>query len=221
MFKSCYPDMELFFYIWSSFILTCTTLVIGIANPIHSILLLIIVFSSGSLLLFMLNLEFFGIIFLIVYVGAIAVLFLFVVMMLDIKVINTAQKMQDFFSYKGIIAYFLLLLLLSLINEDVISFIEFIRLEGVDGLIDFVNYALVLKPQSPLQILGTVLYKDYIIQFLLCGFILFIAMVGAIVVTLEDNELKSVKQQNPVAQTFRNSENSIFNFKTYKRAIKK
>ena len=55
--------------------------------------------------------------------------------------------------------------------------------------------------------------------FLLCGFILFIAMVGAIVVTLEDESLKSVKQQNPVNQGFRTADTSIFNFKIYNKHI--
>ena len=172
----------------------------------------------GSLLLFMLNVEFFGIIFLIVYVGAIAVLFLFIVMMLDIKVINTAQRLKDFFSYRNIITAFVLIILLTLVNEDVVSLSQFNNIDNVvKGIDDYTDYSKLLKHQNHLQVLGIALYKDYIIQFLLCGFILFIAMVGAIVVTLEDEELKSVKQQNPVNQAFRTADTSIFNFKIYSK----
>ena len=63
--------------------------------------------------------------------------------------------------------------------------------------------------------------RRYIIPFLLCGFILFIAMVGAIVVTVEDTKYKLVKQQDSVNQAYRVSENSIFNFKIYQKKVKK
>jgi NADH-quinone oxidoreductase subunit J len=172
----------------------------------------------------MLNVEFFGIIFLIVYVGAIAVLFLFVVMMLDIKVVNTSQKIKDFFSYRNLITGLILIFLLIFINEDTLSLNYLFDINNINalndtikGLDEYINYSKILKHQSHLQILGTVLYRDYIIPFLLCGFILFISMVGAIVVTLEDEILKAVKQQNPVNQGFRSAENSIFNFKSYKK----
>ena len=166
----------------------------------------------------MLNVEFFGIIFLIVYIGAIAVLFLFIVMMLDIKVVNVSQKIKDFFSYRNIITALILIILLTLTNEDVIDLNYFNSLDNtVKGLDDYTDYSKILKHNSHLQVLGIALYKDYIIPFLLCGFILFIAMVGAIVVTLEDEILKSVKQQNPVSQGFRLADHAIFNFKVYKK----
>ena len=104
--------MEFFFFFLFCCCFTCATFVIGIVNPIHSILLLILVFFFGSILLLLLNVEFFAIIFLIVYVGAIAVLFLFMVMTLDIKIANVSQKIQDFFSYKSVVGILLLLNLL-------------------------------------------------------------------------------------------------------------
>jgi NADH-quinone oxidoreductase subunit J len=211
--------MDLFFYILSCCCLACTTLVIGIRNPIHSILLLIAVFATGSLLLFMLNVEFFGIIFLVVYVGAIAVLFLFIVMMLDIKVINTAQKLKDFFSYRNLITVLVLILVLMTVNDDVINLSAFNINEVVIGADEYTNYSKILEYKSHLQVLGIAIYDQYTMPFLLCGFILFIAMVGAIVVTLEDENLKSVKQQNPVNQAFRTADTSIFNFKIYNKHI--
>lgn len=211
--------MNIFFYILCCCCLACCTLVIGITNPIHSILLLISVFALGTILLLMLNVEFFGLIFLIVYVGAIAVLFLFIVMMLDIKVVNVSQKIKDFFSYRNFITLLILICLLILTNEDLISLSQFDNINNtVIGFDEYTDYSKILKHQSHLQVLGIALYKDYIIPFLLCGFILFIAMVGAIIVTLEDEILKSVKQQNPVSQGFRSADHSIFNFKVYKKS---
>merc|ERR1712024_276001 len=137
----------------------------------------------------MLNVEFFGIIFLIVYVGAIAVLFLFIVMMLDIKTINTAQKLKDFFSYRNFVIAIILIVLLNLINEDILDLAQFKNIDNtVKGVDYYTDFSKLLKYENHLQALGIALYKFNIISFLLCGFILFIAMVGAIVVTLEDEE---------------------------------
>jgi NADH-quinone oxidoreductase subunit J len=78
---------------------TCI-LVVSAQNPVHSLLLLIIVFVIGTLLLFTLQIEYFAILFLIVYVGAIVVLFLFVIIRLEIKIINVAIRFRDLFSYR-------------------------------------------------------------------------------------------------------------------------
>jgi NADH:ubiquinone oxidoreductase subunit 6 (subunit J) len=211
--------MESLIYLLSSFCFTFATFVIGIVNPIHSILLLILVFFFGSILLLILNVEFFALIFLIVYVGAIAVLFLFMVMTLDIKVSNVSQKFQDFFSYKSFIVFFLLLHLFTFLNEDFIYLMP--TYDNIIELNTYLNYAKVLKYDTHLEVIGKALFKEYILAFLLCGFILFIAMVGAIVVTVEDNQIKSVKQQDLINQAYRNSENSIFNFKFFQKKVKK
>lgn len=207
--------MEFFFFFLCCCCFTCATFVIGIINPIHSILLLILVFFFGSILLLLLNVEFFAFIFLIVYVGAIAVLFLFMVMTLDIKVANVSQKLQDFFSYRSVVVILLLLNLLLFLQDDYMfltySFVENVYLHS------YTDYSKILKPESHLEILGKALFREYIIPFLFCGFILFIAMVGAIVVTIDDFKLKSVKQQDSVSQALKNSETSVFNFKIYKK----
>lgn len=205
--------MEFFFFLICCCCFTCATFVIGIINPIHSILLLILVFFFGSILLLLLNVEFFAFIFLIVYVGAIAVLFLFMVMTLDIKIANVSQKIQDFFSYRSIVAILLLLNLIIFVQEDYIylsqSFFENVFLHT------YIDYSKLLKMETHLEVIGKALFKEFLIPFLFCGFILFIAMVGAIVVTVEDFESKSVKQQDAVIQALRKNENSVFNFKIY------
>ncbi len=207
--------MEFFFFFLSCCCFTCATFVIGIINPIHSILLLILVFFFGSILLLILNVEFFAFIFLIVYVGAIAVLFLFMVMTLDIKIANVSQKIQDFFSYRSLIVLLFLLNILLFLQEDFI-FLFYSYTENIFSH-TYIDYSKILKTESHLELLGKALYKEYIIPFLFCGFILFIAMVGSIVVTIDDINFKSVKQQDAITQFLRNNEFSVFNFKYYKK----
>lgn len=213
--------MKYFFYLLSSIFFSCTTLVLGVNNPIHSILLLILVFFTGSIFLFSLNLEFFAIVFLVVYVGAIVVLFLFIIMMLDIKIINTGQKFKDFFSYKNIIIALILIELLYFLNEDHIMLDETLFSLDDNTLNGFTyhntDFYKTIWFSSHIQTIGKVLFCEYKKSFLISGLVLFIAMIGAIVITVEDVLFKKVKQQNAVSQTLRNSKNSIFNFKLYKK----
>ena len=202
--------MQYLITIISSLLLACGTLVIGVQNPIHSILFLILVFFNGSLLLFFFQVEFFGIIFLIVYVGAVIVLFLFMVMMLNIKYINTAQKLLDFFPYSAILILLLLVEILlvtknmSLPISNIFWEITPLNLENIiSKVFDF---------QINIENLGKALYTSYIFPFIEAGFILFISMVGAMVVTLDsDNPTKSiVKKQDPIDQALKDSKNAIF-----------
>ena len=241
--------MNFLIYVLSACCFTCATFVIGVINPIHSILLLILVFFFGSILLLILNMEFFALIFLIVYVGAIAVLFLFMVMTLDIKISNISQKFQDFFSYRSIIILLILFNLFIFLNEEYVYMFNNYNLIGNETFLlkinklkdlneilypindtsaiygspmdEYTSYHKSINYTPHLKELGIALFTDHIISFLLCGFILLIAMIGAIVVTVEDVKFKSIKQQDPVNQAYRNSENSIFNFKIYKKKIKK
>jgi NADH-quinone oxidoreductase subunit J len=194
----------------SSLLLACGTLVIGVQNPIHSILFLILVFFNGSLLLFFFQVEFFGIIFLIVYVGAVIVLFLFMVMMLKIKYINTSQNLLDFFPYGGFISLLLFLELLLVTKNMSLPFSDFyweilpLNLENiVTKIFDF---------QINIENVGKALYTSYIFPFLEAGFILFISMVGAMVVTLDSDHSKDllVKKQDPMDQAAKVNKNVIF-----------
>ena len=110
--------MEFFITFILSFIFGASTLVIGVKNPIHSILILILVFFLGSVLLFFLCMEYFALLFLIVYVGAIVVLFLFIVMMLEIKMVNSSERFSDLLSFKNLILLFLVLEVLVFSTEE-------------------------------------------------------------------------------------------------------
>jgi len=194
----------------SSLLLACSTLVIGSQNPIHSILFLILVFFNGSLILFFLQVEFFAIIFLVIYIGAIIVLFLFMVMMLKIKHINVAQKFIDFFPYGGLIAFFLLLEILLITKNMSLPIADtFWSLKPLN--IDNVITKL-FSFQVNIENLGKALYTSYIFPFLEIGFILLIAMVGAIVITLESNtdKQKLIKKQDLVDQGIQTNTNMIY-----------
>jgi len=194
----------------SSLLLACGTLVIGVQNPIHSILFLILVFFNGSLLLFFFQVEFFGIIFLIVYVGAVIVLFLFMVMMLKIKYINTSQKLLDFFPFGGFVALILLLEILLVTKNMSLPFSDiFWELTPLNNE-DLVNK--IFTYQINIENLGKALYTSYIFPFLEAGFILFISMVGAMVVTLDSDTANKtmVKKQDPIDQALKMNKNTVF-----------
>ncbi len=84
-------------------ILSACTLAIAVQNPIHSILMLIYAFIMGSVMLTMFSLDYFALLFLLVYVGAIVVLFLFIVMMLELKMINISERFRDLFNVRNLI----------------------------------------------------------------------------------------------------------------------
>jgi NADH-quinone oxidoreductase subunit J len=191
-----------------SFLFGAATLVIGVQNPIHSILILIIVFFLGSVLLFLLCMEYFALLFLIVYVGAIVVLFLFIVMMLEIKIINTSERFKDLFSFRNIILAFLVLEVLFFSSEEVwdLSFL-FNTDISISTILSEVNlytdYSKLLYQPGQLRALGGVLFTDYILSIILISILLFISMFGSIVMTLETHAYKIIKEQDSNIQGLR------------------
>jgi NADH-quinone oxidoreductase subunit J len=155
-------------------------------NPIESVLFLILSFCSAAAILFLFNSEFLGLLFIIIYVGAIAVLFLFVVMMLNVKnkepdsfltdtMKNSLNKsLITFFAYVGFFVLFF--------SIRRIFFRPYIHEELADS-----NFSLVFDSFNNIDVLGQVLYNYYLICFLLAGLILLIALVGSIVLTLRYN----------------------------------
>lgn len=110
--------MSLFYAILGSFMCGTCLLVIGTANPIHSILLLIMVFFLGTILLFCLQREYYARLFLIVYVGAIVVLFLFIIMRLELKRVNVATRLSDLFAFRHLILLCLIFQILFFVSSQ-------------------------------------------------------------------------------------------------------
>ena len=160
-------------------------------NPVHSVLWLILAFQSSAGLFVLLGAEFVAMLLIIVYVGAVAVLFLFVVMMLDV----------DFAELKGEMAKIMPLALLIgviLIMQLTLGVGAWVQADGALGLRQAVVPGLEVENT---RALGLILYDKYILLFQLAGLILLVAMIGAILLTLRHR--KDVKRQNVLQQMWR------------------
>ena len=184
----------IFFYTFSLIAVVSAIMVTVSRNTVHSVFFLILDFISISCLFIMIGAEFLGMIMLIVYVGAVAVLFLFVVMML-----NVAQQKNQWFLSKSSSGH----IPMGLIISAIIFFELIIVVGGWKYKPDLVNSSDIMLSNevSNTHSLGQVLYTDYIHIFQISGMILLIAMVGAIVLTYRQRE--GVKKQSYVKQISR------------------
>ncbi len=184
----------IFFYVFSIIAVVSAIMVTASKNTVHSVFFLILDFISISCLFIMIGAEFLGMIMLIVYVGAVAVLFLFVVMML-----NVAQQKNQWFISKDSSKHIPIGLLIS-----VIIFFELIIVIGgwkyKPELFNSENQN-IINSVSNTHSLGQVLYTDYIHIFQISGMILLVAMIGAIVLTFRQRE--GVKKQSYIKQISR------------------
>ena len=172
------------FFIISIIIITSSLLVILSKNPIHSVLFLILVFFNTSILFLFSNAEFLAMILLIVNIGAVAVLFLFVVMMLDI---NITKQRQTFLNYLPIGLFIGFIILMELIYVVSQSNVNFVKTNS-----SYINMSNQILENT--KIIGNILYTDYFLLFQLSGIILLVAMIGAIYLTLRKR--KGIKKQN-------------------------
>nr|UAD89901.1 NADH dehydrogenase subunit 6 [Gracilariopsis chorda] len=194
-----YTDLFLYF-LFSSFALLASLMVISLSNAVHSVLFLILVFCNIAGLLLLLGAEFLSFMLLIVYVGAIAVLFLFVVMMLNIK--KTSTKLS-FFSIGpiGIITFFILFNQLLGVFNDFDTF----GLKQKDLI--WISWITEHNNLTNIQAVGKVFYTEYSFLFILSGLILLVAMLGAIILTM--HQRTDVKKQKIELQLNRNFEGSV------------
>ena len=185
---------SIFFYTFSIIAIVSAIMVTASKNTVHSVFFLILDFISISCLFIMIGAEFLGMIMLIVYVGAVAVLFLFVVMML-----NVAQQKNQWFSSKDSSKHIPVGLIIS-----TLIFVELIIVIGgwkyKPDLFD-INKSLENFTISNTHSLGQVLYTDYIHVFQISGMILLVAMIGAIVLTFRKRV--GVKTQSYIKQISR------------------
>ena len=174
-------------FVLSQLLCWCSYFVCTCKNPIHSVLFLILVFCNAAGILFIFNAEFLGLIFIIIYVGAIAVLFLFVIMMLRIK--NKEENISTVNSIFWI-------LLFILIEYELLQILgESFELSSVFPDSNFFLF-LLLDNSNNIDILGQALFGYYLICFLLAGILLLIALVGCIVLTLKFNNTEETQNVN-------------------------
>ena len=185
---------QLTFYIFSFVMLLSSLMVISTKNPVHSVLFLILAFLNAAGIFVILHAEFLAMILIIVYVGAVAVLFLFVVMMLDIKTTIEKSNILQYMPIGLFIGFvFIAELVIVLINTK-------LELSNMQILSNPLNKFVEL---SNTKAIGSILYTDYILHFQLAGVILLVAMIGSIVLTLR--ERTGVKRQSVVEQLSRSS----------------
>jgi NADH-quinone oxidoreductase subunit J len=181
-----------FFYLFSAILVLSALLVITARNPVHSVLFLILAFFNAAGLFVMLGAEFLAMILVIVYVGAVAVLFLFVVMMLDINFAELRQGMKKYAVVGGAVG-------LTLLAELAIMFANWGN--GAAALNRAVQPVPDPKVISNTHALGHVLYTHYVYLFQISGLILLVAMIGAITLTLRQRP--ETRRQNVADQVAR------------------
>ena len=186
------------FYIFASVAIIAGLLVVTARNPVHSVLWLILAFFSAAGMFVLMGAEFVAKLMIIVYVGAVAVLFLFVVMMLDVDFAELKQGLANYLPMGGLIAIILLLELSLVIGNWAISDqAPAMRAAEAPAPADVHNTAA----------LGQIIYTDYVFLFQTAGLILFVAMIGAIVLTLRHRE--HIKRQDVTKQMWRTREEAV------------
>lgn len=182
----------IFFYLFAFIAVAAAFMVISARNPVHSVLYLILTFFNAAALFLLTGAEFLAMILLVVYVGAVAVLFLFVVMMLDV----------DFAELKGEMAKYMpiaLLIGVVLLMQLGIGLGAWVQADGAMGLRKAVTPDMAQVENT--RAIGLLLYDKYLMVFQLAGMVLLVAMIGAIVLTLRHR--KNVKRQNVLHQMWR------------------
>lgn len=179
--------MDLLFYIFSSITLISGVMVIQARNPVHSVLFLILVFFNAAGLLVLLGLDFFAMIFLVVYVGAIAVLFLFVVMMLNIKIAEINEKRLRYLPIGGVLGILFLFEVLLIVDNDLIPLLFYDNAQAIseNQNLNFANWINNVETITNIQAVGNLVYTYYFYFFLMASLILLVAMIGAIVLTMQ------------------------------------
>ena len=184
------------FYIFSAVMILSALLVIAARNPVHSVLFLILAFFNAAALFVLLGAEFLAMILVVVYVGAVAVLFLFVVMMLDVDFAELRQGFLQYLPFGALVGVVLLAELLLVLGGWVIG-------PGVPKAI----LSPIPTDITNTEALGRVLYTQYVYYFQASGLVLLVAMVGAIVLTLRHKP--SVKRQDIATQNARTKETAM------------
>jgi NADH-quinone oxidoreductase subunit J len=184
------------FYIFSAVMILSALMVIAARNPVHSVLFLILAFFNAAALFLILGAEFLAMILLIVYVGAVAVLFLFVVMMLDLDFAELKKGALQYLPIGGLIGLALA--------------VELVLVASVWAFAPDAAHALAHATPAGMTntvALGHIIYTDYIYYFQTAGLVLLVAMIGAIVLTLRHRP--GVRRQNIARQVARGPESAM------------
>ncbi|MCB1455336.1 MAG: NADH-quinone oxidoreductase subunit J [Nitratireductor sp.] len=188
----------IFFYVFATITVASAFMVIASRNPVHSVLFLILAFVNAAGLFMLAGAEFLAMLLIVVYVGAVAVLFLFVVMMLDVDFAELRDGFLQYLPVGGLIGLIVLIELLAVAGGWVLA-------PGAAG--DAVEAVPDMAETSNIMALGDILYTRYVVFFQISGLILLVAMIGAIVLTLRHKP--NVRRQDITRQVARTPETAI------------
>ena len=180
----------LFFYLFAGVCVASAVMVIVSRNPVHSVLFLILSFFNAAGLFVLLGAEFLGMILVVVYVGAVAVLFLFVVMMLDVDFAELKRGALQYLPFGALIG---LILVAELVMAGSVWIVKPVALAAKAHATPV--------GMTNTEALGHILYTDYVYYFQIAGLVLLVAMIGAIVLTLRSRP--GVRRQNISVQNAR------------------
>lgn len=187
-----------FFYLFAFVGVAAASMVVASRNPVHSVLYLILTFFNAAALFLLTGAEFLAMILLVVYVGAVAVLFLFVVMMLDVDFAELKRGALQYAPIGAVVGIVLVAELIVVLGGYVFA---------PNLAVDVAHRTPPLGVRSNTAALGDILYTDYFFAFQVAGLILIVAMIGAIVLTLRHKA--NVKRQSISAQVARTPETAI------------
>jgi len=194
--------MESFlFWLWSLSAIFAGSKVISSNNPIHSVFWLILAFINAAFLLLLLGLEFLPILFCIVYAGAIGIMFLFVVMLLNIKLVEISENATRYLPIGVIIGFIFLYQIYFVFTSEVTNYGTRWEVYDFSSLVEVSN----------IEQMGQVLYTDYFLYFLVSSLVLLVAMIGAIVLCLYHEE--GIKRQDIFSQVATEYDKTVVNFK--------
>ena len=194
--------MESFlFWLWSLSAIFAGSKVISSNNPIHSVFWLILAFINAAFLLLLLGLEFLPILFCIVYAGAIGIMFLFVVMLLNIKLVEISENATRYLPIGVIIGFIFLYQIYFVFTSEVTNYGTSWEVYDFSSLVQVSN----------IEQMGQVLYTDYFLYFLVSSLVLLVAMIGAIVLCLYHEE--GIKRQDIFSQVATEYDKTVVNFK--------
>jgi NADH-quinone oxidoreductase subunit J len=186
------------FYAFAAIAVAAAVMVVSARNPVHSVLFLIVTFFTTAGLFVLIGAEFLAMVLVVVYVGAVAVLFMFVVMMLDINFVEMREGFLQYMPIGVLVGIILLVELLMVLGTA--SMLPAVMASGTEPIPD-------LTQRQNTAALGDVLYTKYIYLFQTAGMILLVAMIGAIVLTLRQRP--GVRKQNIATQLARRREDAV------------
>lgn len=185
------------FYLLAAVTVVSALLVVTARNPVHSVLWLILSFFSAAGLFVLLGAEFLAMLLVVVYVGAVAVLFLFVVMMLDVDFVKLREGFAKYFPLAAIVAAVLLAEMIVIT----------VTVANGGAAADAVGPAVATADRTNIEAIGRVLYTDYVYFFQAAGIVLLIAMIGAITLTLRHKP--GIKRQDVGRQVGRDAKKAM------------